>query len=105
HRRAEPVERVSRGTRRTDAIETARRVRETFRVVHAHARVARVASAAAARSRGWGIGNRKEQATARPALTTPDSRFPIPELYEPIHLALLSGLPPTVARKDEQGAY
>ena len=53
----------------------------------------------------WGIGNRNAQKAGRRALTIPDSRFPIPDLYEPIHLALLSGLPTNVARKDEQGVY
>jgi ATP-dependent helicase HrpA len=52
-----------------------------------------------------GIGNRNAQKAGRRALTIPDSRFPIPDLYEPIHLALLSGLPTNVARKDEQGVY
>ncbi|HJR10549.1 MAG TPA: ATP-dependent RNA helicase HrpA, partial [Rhodanobacteraceae bacterium] len=28
-----------------------------------------------------------------------------PDIYEPVHLALLSGLPTNVARKDEQGVY
>ncbi|WIG54903.1 MAG: ATP-dependent helicase HrpA [Rhodanobacteraceae bacterium] len=37
--------------------------------------------------------------------TGPRSPVPGPELYEPIHLALLSGLPTNVARKDEQGVY
>src|SRR5690348_4689681 len=31
--------------------------------------------------------------------------IPTPLLYQPIHLALLSGLPTNVARKDEQGLY
>jgi len=52
-----------------------------------------------------GIGNRNAQKAGRRALTIPDSRLPIPDLYEPIHLALLSGLPTNVARKDEQGVY
>ncbi|HEX7369607.1 MAG TPA: ATP-dependent RNA helicase HrpA [Rhodanobacteraceae bacterium] len=39
------------------------------------------------------------------ALSSPESRVPIPDRYQPIHLALLSGLPTNVARKDEQGVY
>ncbi len=35
----------------------------------------------------------------------PDSQPPGPDAYQPIHLALLAGLPTNVARKDEQGAY
>ena len=36
---------------------------------------------------------------------SPDSRFPLPELYEAIHRCLLSGWPTQVARKDERGQY
>jgi ATP-dependent helicase HrpA len=32
-------------------------------------------------------------------------RVPSPDLYQPIHLALLAGLPTNVARKDEEGLY
>ncbi len=35
----------------------------------------------------------------------PDSQPPGPDAYQPIHLALLAGLPTNVARKDEQGVY
>ncbi|HET9835375.1 MAG TPA: DUF3418 domain-containing protein, partial [Rhodanobacteraceae bacterium] len=37
--------------------------------------------------------------------SSPGSRVPDPEIYEPIHLSLLSGLPTNVARKDERGDY
>ncbi|MGH8234854.1 MAG: ATP-dependent RNA helicase HrpA [Rhodanobacteraceae bacterium] len=35
----------------------------------------------------------------------PEFRVVTPEIYEAIHLALLSGLPANVARKDEQGTF
>src|SRR5690348_2665123 len=41
-------------------------------------------------------------ASERPGAQPP---VPSPELYEPIHLALLAGLPTNVARKDERGDY
>ncbi|MGN6790601.1 MAG: ATP-dependent RNA helicase HrpA [Rhodanobacteraceae bacterium] len=41
----------------------------------------------------------------RSALSGRGPRAPGPDLYQPIHLALLSGLPANVARKDEQGLY
>jgi ATP-dependent helicase HrpA len=47
-----------------------------------------------------GPGTGKARASAGPR-----SPVPGPELYEPIHLALLAGLPTNVARKDEQGLY
>ncbi|HEX6614154.1 MAG TPA: ATP-dependent RNA helicase HrpA [Rhodanobacteraceae bacterium] len=37
--------------------------------------------------------------------SSPESQVPSPRLYENIHLALLSGLPTNVARKDERGDY
>ena len=37
--------------------------------------------------------------------SVPGSPLPVAELYEPIHLALLAGLPANVARKDEQRLY
>jgi ATP-dependent helicase HrpA len=42
---------------------------------------------------------------AEPAQTGPPSPVPGPETFQPIHLALLAGLPANVARKDEQGVY
>src|SRR5690348_12555659 len=53
-------------------------------------------------SREQGTGNKNAGLRKSPV---PGSPFPVPELYEPIHLALLSGLPTNVARKDEQGVY
>ncbi|MGH8146481.1 MAG: ATP-dependent RNA helicase HrpA [Rhodanobacteraceae bacterium] len=41
----------------------------------------------------------------REAVASPESRVPSPERYQPIHLALLAGLPTNVARKDEQGVF
>ncbi|MGH8184096.1 MAG: ATP-dependent RNA helicase HrpA, partial [Rhodanobacteraceae bacterium] len=55
--------------------------------------------------RRWLADTRKNKRLAVEAGADPKSRVPSPDLYEPIHLALLSGLPANVARKDEQGAY
>jgi len=42
---------------------------------------------------------------SRSASPGPGSPVPGPDIYQPIHLALISGLPTNVARKDEQGLY
>jgi ATP-dependent helicase HrpA len=47
------------------------------------------------RDRGAGDGHSADNTSAAA----------IPDAYEPIHLALLAGLPTNVARKDEQGIY
>ena len=44
--------------------------------------------------------NQRKSLEAAPPLPDPN-----PQLYEPIHLSLLSGLPTNVARKDERGDY
>ncbi len=67
-------------------------------------------------SRAEGAGSREKQSVARKeiaerrsgrddAQSTRKAVSPAPSLYQPIHLALLSGLPANVARKDEQGIY
>ncbi|MGH8124327.1 MAG: ATP-dependent RNA helicase HrpA [Rhodanobacteraceae bacterium] len=48
---------------------------------------------------------RETRSTVQSAPPNPESPVPSPDLYEPIHLALLAGLPANVARKDEQGMY
>jgi ATP-dependent helicase HrpA len=48
---------------------------------------------------------REAVGTSQSASPSPESRVPSPDLYQSIHLALLSGLPANVARKDEQGLY
>src|SRR5579875_848333 len=47
----------------------------------------------------------KTTGSATSASPSPESRVPGPDPYESIHLALLSGLPANVARRDEQGVY
>ncbi|HET7611570.1 MAG TPA: ATP-dependent RNA helicase HrpA, partial [Rhodanobacteraceae bacterium] len=69
------------------------------------------------RMRDWGALHRqlllesgkREQGTGKSRddarSTVPGSPVPVPDPYQPIHLALLAGLPANVARKDEQGLY
>ena len=53
-----------------------------------------------AANEGGKDGVRSVPAGFAPSLPVPDSG-----LYQPVHLALLAGLPTNVARKDEQGVY
>ncbi|MGH8190364.1 MAG: ATP-dependent RNA helicase HrpA [Rhodanobacteraceae bacterium] len=48
---------------------------------------------------------RTSKGSAKAAVAGPGSRVPGPDSYQSLHLALLSGLPTNVARKDEQGVY
>jgi ATP-dependent helicase HrpA len=52
-----------------------------------------------------GTGDQGPGTGKAPASAGPRSPVPGPELYEPVHLALLAGLPTNVARQDEQGLY